>query len=105
MCFVAPWWSACTCSLKSNDLTLKSSLVKDTHVQSTFNVMGAYIARPKCRLETLFARMYLAASWWYAYTCSLKSNDLTLKTRLVGDTHAQSIFFLCEPILRGTGVD
>ena len=35
-CFVAPWWSAYTCSLKPNDPTLKPSLVEDTHVQTIF---------------------------------------------------------------------
>ena len=46
---VAPWWSAYTCSLKLNDPTLKSSLVEDTHANYFF-IMGAYIARPRCRL-------------------------------------------------------
>ena len=54
--FLAPWWSAYTCSLKSNDPTLKSSLVEDTHA-NYFLFMGAYIARPRCRLETRFARI------------------------------------------------
>ena len=56
MCFVAPWWSASTCSLISNDPTLKSSLVEDTHTNHIF-FMGDYIARPTCRLETRFARI------------------------------------------------
>ena len=55
MCFVAPWWSAYTCILKSNDPTLKSSLAEDTHANYFF-FMGAYIARPRCNLETRFAR-------------------------------------------------
>ena len=37
-------------------------------------------------------------------TCSLKSNDPTLKSSLVEDTHA-NYFFSWEPILRGPGVD
>ena len=56
VCFVAPWCSAYTCSLKSNDPTLKSSLVEDTHANYFF-FMGAYIARPRCRLETRFDRI------------------------------------------------
>ena len=36
VCFVAPWWSAYTYSLKSNDPTLKSSLVEDTHTNFFF---------------------------------------------------------------------
>ena len=56
VCFVAPWRSASTCSLKSNDPTLKSSLVEDTHANYFF-FMGAYIARPRCRLETRIARI------------------------------------------------
>ena len=71
MCFVAPWWSAHTCSLQSNDPKLKSSLVEDTHVQLFFIIMGAYIARPRCRLETRSAGMCFVALWWSAYTCSL----------------------------------
>ena len=91
---VAPWWSAYTCSLKSNDPTQESSLVEDTHVP-TFLFMGAYIARPRCRLETrfarIFARMCFVAPWWSAYTCSLRSNDPTLKSNLVKDMHVQTI--------------
>ena len=55
ICFVAPWWPAYTCSLKSNDPKLKSSLVDDTHVQLFFIIMGAYFARLRCRLKTRFA--------------------------------------------------
>ena len=80
MYFVAPSWSAYTLSLQSNDPTLKSSLVENTHVQSTLIVMGAYRARPRCGLEIRFARMCFVAPWWFAYTCILKSNDPTLKS-------------------------
>ena len=109
MCFVAPWWSAYTCSLRSNDPELKSSLVEDKHVQSISFFMAAYryIARPRCILETRFARMCFVAPWWSFYTCSLKSNDPTLESIVVGDTHVQINYFPWEPtgILRGPGVD
>ena len=43
-------WSASTCSLIKRSHT-KSILVEDTHANYFF-FMGAYIARPRCRLET-----------------------------------------------------
>ena len=111
MCLVAPWWSAYTCSLKSNDPTLKSSLVEDTHVQTISFSREPILRGPqvRCRLETrfarIFARMSLVAPWWSAYTCSLKSNDPSLTSSLVEDTHMQIVIFSWEPILRGPGVD
>ena len=65
VCFVALWWSASTCSSKSNDATQKSSLVENTHANYFF-FMGAYIARHRCRLETRFARITYR-SWRRCY--------------------------------------
>ena len=64
VCFVALWWSASTCSSKSNDATQKSSLVENTHANYFF-FMEAYIAKPRCRLETRFARKIIYPSLRY----------------------------------------
>ena len=71
VCFVASWWSASTCSLKSNDPTQKSSLIEDTHANYFF-FMGAYIARPRCRLKIRFARKIFPT--WGNYKGSADKN-------------------------------
>ena len=75
VCFVAPWWSASTCSLKSNDPTLKSSLVEDTHANYFFFI-GAYIARPRCRLETRFAKIKMKSEVVHARYESRLANEI-----------------------------
>ena len=73
VCFFAPWWSAYTCRLKSNDPTLKSILVKDTHANYFFSWepilrgpgrcrLEIRFARTRCRLETRFARIKIHTS-------------------------------------------